>query len=389
MNAHKSATILFLDQFDDLGGAQACLLDLVPAIRARDWSVQVALPGLGKLAEKLTTAGAAVHILETPRYNGGFKTIGDAFRLFSSLRRQAGEIRELAAATGCHLLYVNGPRLLPAAALATLHTPVVFHAHNRLHGPALVAARRSLRRLDAEVVACSRYVAEPLRVSRNLTIVPNGVAGCEAVHRSFSNSPTFRIGLIGRIAPEKGHLEFVQAVALLCRRFPRLKFVVCGAPMFGDRRYYPSVIQAAQGLPIDFLGWRDDINSVLRDLDLLVIPSRDEGLPRVMLEAFSAALPVIAYSTGGIPEALVDGETGFLVTRPSPLGLADAITSLLDLNPLRLRRVARNARLAWESSYSLSRYQAGVTAVLERLLGSAPRPDEGSAMHPSTAPLQQ
>src|SRR4030095_8548742 len=92
------------------------------------------------------------------------------------------------------------------------------------------------------------------------------------------------------------------------------RFILCGAPLFSNPRYFELVREAAAGLPIEFLGWRDDVNDTLSELDLLIVPSASvEGTTRVILEAYAAGVPVVASASGGIPEIARDGETGFLV----------------------------------------------------------------------------
>ena len=175
---------------------------------------------------------------------------------------------------------------------------------------ALRVARWSIRRRAATVVGCSKSVLEPLRTqaARNIRTA----FATRAIGSAVSMVPG-RIGIIGRIAPEKGQMEFVNAVALLKDRIPQARFVICGAPLFGSGSdYFDAVRRQARGLPVEFIGWQPDVSHVLNDLDLLVVPSHQEGMGRIVLEAFSAGVPVVAFPAGGIPEAVIDGVTGFL-----------------------------------------------------------------------------
>jgi len=101
------------------------------------------------------------------------------------------------------------------------------------------------------------------------------------------------------------------------------------------------------------------------------MPSQDEGMPRALLEAFSAGVPVVAFPTGGISEVIVDGETGFLTRGNSPEALAARIREALAGGPDLLSTVALNARKSWEQSYSLARYQQRITAVMENLVAAS------------------
>jgi glycosyltransferase involved in cell wall biosynthesis len=367
--------LLFLDQYGDLGGAQGCLLDLMPAIRDRGWVAHAAVPGAGPLAERLRATGAMVHEIRGGRYRPGTKTPADFLRFPFDIARQARTIGRLLDETQFDLVYVNGARLLPAAAMAVQgRAPVVFHAHWRYAGAAAMAARWSIRRSSATAIACCRYVAAPLGAPEpRLHVIPNGVADCGFRERCFDAAAGFRIGIIGRIAPEKGQAEFLRAAALLAPEFPNARFAICGAPLFGEQGYFSEqgyddeVRRRARGLPVEFLGWRDDVAGVLRQLDLLVIASSEEGLPRVLLEAFSAGVPVVAFPAGGIPEALEDERTGFLVRQSSAEALAARIRTLMTGDPTRLREVAHNARQAWERCYDVSHYRRGVTNLLAAL----------------------
>ena len=143
-------------------------------------------------------------------------------------------------------------------------------------------------------------------------------------------------------------------------------FLGCCGPAAAD------AWRALVGLPVEFLGWREDVAPVFAAVDLLVVPSQEEGMGRVIVEAFSAGVPVVAFPTGGIPEVVVDGETGFLTERTSAEALAARIREVIASDPDALRRVAANARKAWERSYTLARYQERITAVMEGLVSASP-----------------
>ena len=320
--------ILFLDQFRVPGGAQQCLRDLLPAVAARGWTFTL------------------VDNLEIGPFQHGRKSLGDVVKF----ARQIPAARRAIAAMRGDLLYVNGPRLLPAIPAGR---PVVFHCHNYLaQGYAAWLARRAIRRTRATVIGACRFVLEPLRAP-DAAVVYNGVA--ESQPRRPDES--FRIGMIGRIASQKGQLEFLRAA----RHLHDCRLVICGAPLFGDAAYAAEVKKMAEGMPVEFLGWQDNAGAVLARLDLLVVPSTvPEAAPRVILEAFSAGVPVLASAGGGIPELIEHGRTGFLIE-----SLAEQMPALKS-SPELLRTVARNAREEWRRRFTLEQYRRGIMRILER-----------------------
>ena len=363
--------ILFLDQYSDLGGAQQCLLDLLPAIQAAGWNAACAVPGQGPLVERIRAHGVAAYDLPAALLHAGTKPPQDFLRFALQSPKLASRISHLARDSRADLLYVNGPRVLPAAAWAAHRAglPLLFHCHNHLsQRSAAVLVGRSLRFSNARVIACCQNVARPLWPyvdTTDIRVVYNGVAPAPASHRTASEGP--RIGLIGRISPEKGQLEFVQAARLVLQQHPRAQFIVYGAPLFADpvaASYCERVRNAAQGLPVDFPGWEDNVNAALATLDLLVVPSlREGGAPRVILEAYAGRVPVVAFVSGGIPEILHDGETGFLVEPPTPEALARKLTELLR-EPGELCNVADGSYAIWAEQFTVARYQREVLAVI-------------------------
>src|SRR5260370_9243868 len=135
--------MLFLDQYREPGGAQQCLRDLLPAVAARGWKATVAVPGDG--------------ILLGP-FHAGRKSLEDAV-LFA---RQWPALRRAIEKSPADLLYVNGPRLLPAVPEGR---PVIFHCHSFLDKRyAAWLARRAIIRTRATVIGACRFVLAPPRL---------------------------------------------------------------------------------------------------------------------------------------------------------------------------------------------------------------------------------
>jgi len=140
--------------------------------------------------------------------------------------------------------------------------------------------------------------------------------------------------------------------------------VVCGDARFSSEAYSRRVCAEMHGLPIQFLGWRDDASAVLSALDLLVVPSAlTDATPLVILEAFSAGVPVVAFRSGGIPEIVEDGVTGVLCP-PDPAQLACVLLEMMQRGRTFVDSLARQAKAAFAKRFSLERYQSEVLQVV-------------------------
>jgi glycosyltransferase involved in cell wall biosynthesis len=136
------------------------------------------------------------------------------------------------------------------------------------------------------------------------------------------------VAMVGRLEPVKGPGYFVEAAGLVLKEFPEARFMLAGAGSLKD-----SLEKQAEGLGIKdrvvFLGWRDDVPRILSAIDVLVLPSLNEAVGRVILEAACFGVPAVASRTGGVPEIIQDGLTGILVEPGNPAELAKGIIFLL------------------------------------------------------------
>ena len=366
--------ILVFDQFSEPGGAQGMLIDLLKGMRQREWSVLVGLPGSGEVCNRVRALGFEVAPISCGAYSLGRKTPADMWRFVAEIPRLSRQMRQMAERFRPDLIYINGPRLLPGAAFRGLKCPVLFHAHIGVsQGLARRAAGWSLRKLNARVVAVCQAVAaawRPFVGDERMAVVYNGVAG-PAARRTRHRAGAPRIGCIGRIAPEKGQREFLEAAAQIHAKLPDARFVVCGAPLFSDRaaaEYARQVRELARDLPVEFAGWVRDVYAAMDNLDLLLVPSVwEEPNPRVILEACAAGLPVIAFRAGGIPEIIEDGRTGFLCDDAG--AMARLALELWNGDPARLNAVACAARERWRLEFTLERWQEQMIAELEKAAG--------------------
>lgn len=120
------------------------------------------------------------------------------------------------------------------------------------------------------------------------------------------------VGLVGRLEPQKGVEFFIEAVAALVQKWPKVEWLIAGDGPYRDEY---TALAEARGVAgrIRFLGWRKDIAGVMSSLDILAVPSRWEAFGIVNLEAMRVGTPVVGFATEGIPEVVENGVTGILV----------------------------------------------------------------------------
>ena len=344
--------ILFVDQFKEPGGAQLCLRDVIEEARARGWRTHLMVPGDGLPASVAS-------------YENGSKSIRDFFAFGIDTARAALAMRRAIHDRGINAVYVNGPRVLPAAAWTG--SPLIFHAHSHLSANyARSLVRLALRARHASVIAASNYVAEPLRGATDIRVIYNGVADQSFFARSFS-SQKLTVGIVGRVSPEKGHLDFMLAAGRIASLFPATKFLVYGAEIISRSGYEAEVRRAAAGLNVDFRGWTNDVAEALQSIDILAVPSAPiESTTRVIPEAFSAGTPVIAYAAGGIPEIVRNGHTAIL-SETTPEALSEKIVRVMRDRDL-MRRLAVNGRIEWERRFHKTRFTNDVCDSLAKLM---------------------
>ena len=151
------------------------------------------------------------------------------------------------------------------------------------------------------------------------------------------------IGTVARLVPIKGHQYLVDAAPEILTRCPTARFVFVGE---GESRRALEERVRTLGLEdrVLFTGYREDVPSLLAGMDLVVLPSLNEGMGRVLVMAMALGKPIVATRVGGVPELLADGEAGWLVPPADSAALAHAVSNLLT-DPQRGRSLAEAGRL--------------------------------------------
>jgi glycosyltransferase involved in cell wall biosynthesis len=149
------------------------------------------------------------------------------------------------------------------------------------------------------------------------------------------NGASATIGMVGRIAAGKGHMDFIKAAKIINERFPSVRFLIVGSSVLIDKKIEEELKKTVAEIGLNknviFTGWIDDVRQIMSLFDVLVFPSSTflEGFPRTCIEAMALNKPVIATKIPGPSEIVLDGITGFLVPPHNPNMLANRIIELV------------------------------------------------------------
>ena len=241
------------------------------------------------------------------------------------------------------------------------------------------ANRWMYRRLQKKLcgfVAVSHFMAshvQALGVAReNVHVIynccPSGLG--DIVNQSKSGATScIRIGIAGQISPHKGYNTLIEAAVLLKKRGVNFKVLAFGA---GNSRYVADLRQRVELAGLiqqwKWMGYAQDQDQMYGAMDICVMPSRfDEPFGLVALEASNHGLPVVAARRGGLPEIVVNGETGFLIDPENPADLAEKLGELAS-NRERASEMGENGQRRVLREFSEARMVAAYENLFRKAL---------------------
>jgi glycosyltransferase involved in cell wall biosynthesis len=355
---------------DAVGGATVHVVEMARAMLNRGHAVAVFVGGEGPAARRLAESGAPVRglrfmrrqvrpdrdlpaLLELTAALRGFRP-----DLVSTHTAKAGWIgRAASARLGVPSIYT--PHGLPVGDRIPGLRAAFFRTAERIAGRwarAVVCVCEHERRL-----ALAHRLAPP----RRLLVVHNGAREIPEELRSDPGANPVRIVSVARFEAPKDHRTLLCALARLRSLDWELELVGDG-PLESSSRALAASLGIARN--VRFAGYRQDVAAVLGRAQVFVLSSRSEALPRSVLEAMRAGLPVVATDVGGLPEMIAHGVNGMLTPRGNHEALAAALASLIVDAGSRLR-LGASARATYETRFRLEFMIEKTAAIYEKVLG--------------------
>lgn len=344
-----------------VGGTEKAFIQLLSLFDKTRYNLSICcLKGRGPLSRELEKAGVEVNYLNMPS--------GPAFLIFLDTLRAIIKLVSLMKKKQIGIVhsYLFRANILCRVAAKLAGVPVLVSSMRGIEVtrkyPLLLEGITSalVDKFVAVSEAIRSYVIKKVHINpKKIVTIHNGIAlteiGVKAIEREeFGLNPDVSIvGVVARLAKEKGHQYFLKAARIVITEYPRVHFIIVGD---GPQREELLKLAFDLGLNdhVTFTGHRNDIFRVLALFDIFALATFWEGLSMVILEAMAMGKPVVTTGVGGNSEVVIDEVTGFLVMPGEPHIFADRILRLLKDENLR-KRMGEAGRRRIEEKFTIER----------------------------------
>lgn len=344
--------LLFVSHEMTLSGAPIQLAYLVQWLAQHGWEVVVVTPEPGPLESKLEGVEVIYEsqLLIDPAY-GALRRLAPGFDAVV-----ANTIATWEAVQACHFERV----------------PVIWYIHETRVGLQLM---RLIHLIEPSLGLADTIVTPTQTTARiysaftpkDIEVIPYGIP--EVPSADGKPDQRLRISVIGTFESRKGQDVLIEAIHQLTRE-QRAGALFRFAGRNLEVPFYDALRERAASLEnVEFLNalGHEEAMRVLAQSDALVLPSRDETMPIVLLEAMSLAKPIVCADVGGIREWIHDGENGLVVPPEDPAALAMALVRLVTDQELRAK-LAAGGRETFERHFTLDRYGELFAATIARTI---------------------
>ncbi|MGZ3650029.1 MAG: glycosyltransferase family 4 protein [Bdellovibrionota bacterium] len=301
--------LFFSHQAEFIYGGEVVTLEFMRELVARGVGVHFASPE-GPYATRAAATGARCHVVGSRQFS---RSLTQLPGIALSLARTRGELEAIAARERIQLLHATSLKAMAFAWSGSL--PTIWHHHDIL--PNSVANSLWLRGLAARatrILAPSNATRDALLDAgvseEKVRVLRNGFRLSDWKARPPRHGKIFRVGVVGEISHRKGTDRLEPLLRELSRE-QDLQFLVIGEGL-SEPEFARDLERRLASRSVRFLGRRSRMKELYQEMDVLFVPSRQDPLPTVIVEAGLSGVPVVGARNGGIPEMIAEGKNGYL-----------------------------------------------------------------------------
>ena len=283
----------------------------------------------------------------------------------SAIFKTANQIRKIVREEKITVIHTHHRMAAFYVAFLRLYRKCAFI--NTCHG--IFADKKFLTKYayrHAKLIACGNIVKNNLidyfnipnmriKVIQNSVSPFNGIIHEEEVIKRLHKHGCFVVGNISRLSEEKGVNYFICSLPKVIEKHPKTHYVIIGAGNEEEKlRHLTKELKVEE--QVHFLGYRTDVQSLMTQVELVVLSSLTEGLPLAPIEAFSVGKTVVATAVGGTLDVVEDKMTGFLVKPKNPEQIAEKVIWMIE-HPAEKKLMEQKAQECYRKDYSIERFQ--------------------------------
>jgi len=354
-----------------IGGVEVLAAKLLPALRERGYEF-IVITG-----RDLTDLPEEEHFQGIPVYRFPFWTAltNNNLAQVLTIRQQVTKLKRAFAPNLVHvncfgpgvLFHLDTAKAYPAPWLVTLHGDRYKQVVER------DSLLEKTLRLATWVTGCSAAVVEDSRqltpeIIPHSSVIYNGLEVPAVPPEPLPVNPP-QVLCLSRLAPEKGVDVALTAFVSITERFPQVRLLIAGdGPARADLEQ--QTVKLGLTEVVNFIGWvpPEKVPALINTATVVILPSRQEGLPLVALEAAFMARPVVATRVGGLPEVVRHQQTGLLVEKEDSGGLAEALSFLLRY-PEAATQMGQAAQRRVQGVFSWQHCVDAYDALYQKLIG--------------------
>lgn len=237
--------------------------------------------------------------------------------------------------------------------------------------------------LSDRIICTSNFLKRQFdpEIRRKITVIYNGIDHSEIEKIRFDKARLKRfgykpgevvVGMVGNLYPQKRHIDFIRAAGIINKKNKNIRFIIAGSKYENPsgEKYYASLEKAIKELKVEknviMAGFIRDIMGAMAAMDVIVLPTINEGFGNVIMEAMALGKPVVVSNSGGPSEFVREGVTGFLFPAKNHKALAETILKVLS-NPGETEKIARAAKKKSKSIFYLRECVKKYEALYERI----------------------